>query len=94
MATRTYTPLRDVPQAITVVTRAMIADQSMQGLADVVRYVPGVGAAQGEGNRDTRCSAATARRRTSSSTACATTCSTSGTCTTWSAWRRSRGRTR
>ena len=49
----TYTPLRDVPQAITVVTRAMIADQSMQSLADVMRYVPGVGVAQGEGNRDT-----------------------------------------
>ena len=51
-ATRTYTPLINVPQAITVVTRAMIVDQSMQGLADVVRYVPGVGMAQGEGNRD------------------------------------------
>jgi catecholate siderophore receptor len=51
-ATRTYTPLRNVPQAITVVTRAMIAEQSMQSLADVVRYVPGVGMAQGEGNRD------------------------------------------
>jgi catecholate siderophore receptor len=51
-ATRTYTPLRDVPQAITVVSRAMIAEQSMQSLADVVRYVPGIGMAQGEGNRD------------------------------------------
>ena len=50
--TKTYTPLRDVPQAITVLTRAMIADQSMQGLADVIRYVPGVGVSQGEGNRD------------------------------------------
>jgi len=53
VATRTYAPLRDVPQAITVVSRQMIADQSMQSLADVLRYVPGVGAAQGEGNRDT-----------------------------------------
>jgi catecholate siderophore receptor len=51
-ATRTYTPLRDVPQAVTVITRAMIADQSMQGLADVIRYIPGLGVAQGEGNRD------------------------------------------
>jgi catecholate siderophore receptor len=50
--TRTYTPLRDVPQAVTIVTRAMISDLSMQGLADVVRYVPGIGPAQGEGNRD------------------------------------------
>ena len=47
-----HAPPVNVPQAITVVTRAMIADQSMQSLADVVRYVPGVGMAQGEGNRD------------------------------------------
>ena len=31
----------------------LIGDQSMQSMADVVRYVPGVGIAQGEGNRDT-----------------------------------------
>jgi catecholate siderophore receptor len=52
-ATRTDTPLRDVPQAVSVVTRDLIADQSMSGMADVVRYVAGVGIAQGEGNRDT-----------------------------------------
>jgi catecholate siderophore receptor len=51
-ATRTDTPLRDVPQAISVVTRDLIADQSMTSMADVVKYVPGVGMAQGEGNRD------------------------------------------
>jgi catecholate siderophore receptor len=51
-ATRTFTPLRDVPQSVTVVTRSMIAEQSMQSLSDVVRYVPGIGMAQGEGNRD------------------------------------------
>ena len=52
-ATRTDTPLRDVPQAISVVTRTVIDDQRMRGIADLVRYVPGVGIAQGEGNRDT-----------------------------------------
>ncbi len=52
-ATRTNTPLRDVPQSITVVTQDMIQDQAMQNLADVVRFVPGVSMAQGEGNRDT-----------------------------------------
>ena len=52
-ATKTDTALRDVPQAITVVTSELIRDQAMQGMADVVRYVPGVGIAQGEGNRDT-----------------------------------------
>jgi catecholate siderophore receptor len=52
-ATKTLTPLRDVPQAITVITRQQIADQQMQSMADVVRYVPGVTMGQGEGNRDT-----------------------------------------
>jgi len=52
-ATKTLTPLRDVPQAVSVVTSALIADQRMQSIADVVRYMPGIGIAQGEGNRDT-----------------------------------------
>lgn len=51
-ATKTDTPLRDVPQSVTVVTRDLIADQGMQNMADVVRTVPGIGMAQGEGNRD------------------------------------------
>ncbi|MEO6823197.1 MAG: TonB-dependent receptor, partial [Nitrosospira sp.] len=51
-ATRTDTLLRDVPQSITVITKEMIRDQTMQNMADVVRYVPGVGISQGEGNRD------------------------------------------
>jgi len=52
-ATRTDTALVDVPHSVSVVTRELIQDQSMQGLADVARYVPGAGMAQGEGNRDT-----------------------------------------
>ena len=51
-ATRTDTPLRDVPQSITVITQDLIKDQTMQNMGDVVRYVPGVGISQGEGNRD------------------------------------------
>lgn len=51
-ATRTDAQLRDVPQAITVIGRDLIADQSMQSMADVVRYVPGVSMGQGEGHRD------------------------------------------
>ena len=51
-ATKTNTLLRDIPQSITVVTRELIRDQSMQSMADVARYVPGVGVSQGEGNRD------------------------------------------
>ena len=52
-ATKTPTPLRDVPQAISVVSSALIADSRMSSMADVTRYMPGVGFAQGEGNRDT-----------------------------------------
>ena len=51
-ATRTDTPLRDTPQAVTVVSRDLIADQQMQSMGDVVRYVPGVTMGQGEGHRD------------------------------------------
>ena len=51
-ATKTATPLRDVPQAVTVVTRKLIADQGMQSMADVAHYVPGLTMGQGEGNRD------------------------------------------
>jgi len=51
-ATKTDTPLRDVPQAVTVITDELIRDQAMQTMADVVRYVPGVTMGQGEGHRD------------------------------------------
>ena len=51
-ATKTETALRDVPQSVTVVTRELMRDQSMQSIADVVRYVPGIIMGQGEGNRD------------------------------------------
>jgi catecholate siderophore receptor len=50
--TKTETPLRDVPQSITLVTKDLIRDQLMLSVADVVRYVPGIGAHQGENNRD------------------------------------------
>ena len=52
-ATRTDSLLRDVPQSVSVVTRDQMAEQAMQNMGDVVRYVPGVSMAQGEGNRDT-----------------------------------------
>ena len=51
-ATKTLTPLRDIPQSITVVTQEQIRDQQLLSLGDVVRYVPGVTAHQGENNRD------------------------------------------
>ena len=51
-ATKTDTPLRDTPQSVSIVSRQLIADQSMQSMADVVRYVPSISMGQGEGHRD------------------------------------------
>ena len=51
-ATRTDTPLIDVPQAITVVTETEIKDRNLRSMADIMRTVPGAVAAQGEGHRD------------------------------------------
>ncbi len=52
-ATKTDTLLRDTPQSVTVVTSEQIEDQAVRSMEDAMRYVPGVGFAQGEGNRDT-----------------------------------------
>ena len=51
-ATKTDTPLIDIPQTINVVTRAQLDDQAHHSLADILRYVPGTTVGQGEGNRD------------------------------------------
>lgn len=51
-ATRTDTPLRDVPQSVSIITNDLIEDQGMRSMADVARYVPGVSMGQGEGHRD------------------------------------------
>lgn len=51
-ATKTDTPLIDIPQTIQVVTREQLDDQALRSLADVLRYVPGTTVGQGEGNRD------------------------------------------
>lgn len=51
-ATKTKTLLIDVPQSVSVLTREQIDDQAIRSVADLVRYVPGVSAGQGEGNRD------------------------------------------
>jgi len=51
-ATRTDTPVQDVPQSISIVTEEQIDDQAMRSVADVIRYVPGATIGQGEGHRD------------------------------------------
>lgn len=52
-ATRTDTPLIDVPQTVNVVTVKQIEDQAANNIGDAIRYVPGVFSTQGEGNRET-----------------------------------------
>jgi catecholate siderophore receptor len=52
VATKSNTPLVNIPQSLSVITKDFIRDQSFQGLTDVTRYVPGVAIHQGEGNRD------------------------------------------
>lgn len=44
--------LLDVPQAVSIVSSELIRDRSIQSVADAVRFMPGVVAGQGEGNRD------------------------------------------
>jgi catecholate siderophore receptor len=51
-ATRTDTPLLDVPQAVTVLTRQRLDDQAILSVQEALRFVPGAVGAQGEGNRD------------------------------------------
>ena len=51
-ATKTGTPLIDVPQSISVLSREQLDDQGVHQLGDALRYVPGVVLGQGEGHRD------------------------------------------
>ncbi|MEP7077068.1 MAG: TonB-dependent siderophore receptor [Acidobacteriota bacterium] len=51
-ATKTLTPLRDVPQAVAVVTKEQMQDQLLTSIGDILRYTPGVTVHQGENNRD------------------------------------------
>lgn len=51
-ATKTDTPLRDIPQSITVVTKEQAKDQGSRDLNKALTYVPGIVMGQGEGHRD------------------------------------------
>jgi catecholate siderophore receptor len=50
--TKTNTPLKDIPQAISVVSEAQIEDQSLRSVADLLMFVPGATPGTGEANRD------------------------------------------
>ena len=51
-ATKTNTPLRNIPQAMSVVSEAQIEDQSLRSVADLLMFVPGATPGTGESNRD------------------------------------------
>ncbi|MFM7085322.1 MAG: TonB-dependent receptor, partial [Hyphomicrobium sp.] len=51
-ATKTNTPILDIPQSITIITKKEAEDRGSQTLGEVLRYVPGITVAQGEGHRD------------------------------------------
>ena len=51
-ATKTPTPLIDVPQSVSVITADQLEDQNITQMGDALRFVPGVSLETGEGHRD------------------------------------------
>src|SRR5215208_5905372 len=52
-ATKTNTDIRNIPQALTVVSSGQIADQQLRSVSDLLNFVPGASYGSGESNRDT-----------------------------------------
>ena len=52
VATKTATPLRDVPQSVEIVNRGLLDSQAARSLQDALYNVTAVSVAQGEGRRD------------------------------------------
>jgi catecholate siderophore receptor len=52
-ATKTNTDVKDIPQALTVVSSGQIEDQQLRSVGDMLLFVPGASYNAGEGNRDT-----------------------------------------
>lgn len=51
-ATKTNTPILDIPQSVTILTKQQLEDRNSLTLNQALTYVPGVTVAQGEGQRD------------------------------------------
>ena len=51
-ATKTNTDIKDIPQALTVISESQIEDQQLRSIADVIYFVPGATPGTGESNRD------------------------------------------
>ena len=52
-ATKTDTDIRNIPQALTVISEKQIEDQAIRSVAELLTFVPGASPATGESNRDT-----------------------------------------
>ena len=51
-ATKTDTPLKNVPQAVSIISASQIADQQLRSIGEALYFVPGASVGTGEGNRD------------------------------------------
>jgi catecholate siderophore receptor len=51
-ATKTNTDIRNVPQALTVISEKQIEDQAIRSVAELLTFVPGATPGTGESNRD------------------------------------------
>jgi catecholate siderophore receptor len=51
-ATRTNTNIRNIPQALTIISESQIEDQGLRSIADLLYFVPGATPGTGEANRD------------------------------------------
>ena len=51
-ATKTDTDIKDIPQALTVISESQIEDQQLRSVADLLYFVPGATPGTGESNRD------------------------------------------
>ncbi len=51
-ATKTATDIRNIPQALTVISESQIEDQALRSIADLLTFVPGATPGTGEANRD------------------------------------------
>lgn len=51
-ATKTDTPVRDIPQALTVISAQQVKDQSLRSISEMLLFVPGATPGTGESNRD------------------------------------------
>jgi len=52
-ATKTNTDIRNIPQALTVISEKQIEDQAIRSVAELLTFVPGATPGTGESNRDT-----------------------------------------